>query len=82
LSFARRFTQSCTIYSVPPLRMKSREWNSSCTMLRPAVIHCTSPAPIFPPPPLVVGLAYRRPADSKPTEALIAAARPSKAPES
>jgi redox-sensitive bicupin YhaK (pirin superfamily) len=39
------FTRS-GIFSSPPLRVKASEWNSSCRIPAPAVIHCTSPGPI------------------------------------
>ena len=42
LSFAGRLTHSWIIFSSPPLRVKASEWNSSCRIPAPAVIHCTS----------------------------------------
>ncbi|MCY1367624.1 hypothetical protein D9M69_545670 [compost metagenome] len=51
LALAGRLTQSWTISSVPPCLVKASEWYSSCRIPPAAVIHCTSPGPIWPPLP-------------------------------
>ena len=51
LSFAGRFTHSCTIWKIPPSFAHSVSWNSLCKTPEAAVIHCTSPCPMIPPPP-------------------------------